>query len=69
MLNIYKSFSFEARIKQIGTVKDTILCDTSTCRRRKIMTNLCRRNVFNTLYKLPHPDMHATIKLVGEQLC
>ncbi|VDO97116.1 unnamed protein product [Schistosoma mattheei] len=36
------------RIKQMGTSKETLLCDTSTGWDRTIMPKHCRRNTFNT---------------------
>ncbi|KAH9593578.1 hypothetical protein MS3_00001197 [Schistosoma haematobium] len=53
----------------MGTGKETLLCDTSTGRNRTIVPKHYRRNVFNTLHKLSHPGVRATIKLIAERFC
>ncbi|RUT72671.1 hypothetical protein DLK05_17150, partial [Ancylomarina longa] len=63
------STTLKLRIKQMGTGKETLLCDTSTGRDRPIVPKHYRRNVFNTLHKLSHPGVRATIKLIAERFC
>ncbi|CAI2724603.1 unnamed protein product [Schistosoma spindalis] len=63
------STTLKLRIKQMGTGKETLLCDTSTGRDRSIVPKQYRRNVFDTLHKLSHPVVRATIKLIAERFC
>ncbi|VDO75301.1 unnamed protein product [Schistosoma curassoni] len=51
------------------TGKETLLCDASTSVDRPTVPKHYRRNVFNTLQKLSHPAVRATIKLSAERLC
>ncbi|CAH8430967.1 unnamed protein product [Schistosoma haematobium] len=53
----------------MGTGKETLLCDTSTGRDRLIVPTRYRRNVFNTLHKLSHSGVRATIKPIAERFC
>ncbi|KAH9587093.1 hypothetical protein MS3_00004959 [Schistosoma haematobium] len=57
------------RIKQMRTSKETLLCHTSTGWDRPIVPKHYRRNVFNTLNKLSHPGVRATIELIAERFC
>ncbi|VDP01616.1 unnamed protein product, partial [Schistosoma margrebowiei] len=63
------STTLKLRIKQMGTGKETLLCDTSTGRDRPIVPKHYRRNVFNTLHKRSHPVVRATIELIAERFC
>ncbi|VDP05008.1 unnamed protein product [Schistosoma mattheei] len=53
----------------MGRSKETLLCDTSTGRDRPIAPKHYRHNVYNTLHKLSHPGVRATIKLIAERFC
>ncbi|VDP07109.1 unnamed protein product [Schistosoma mattheei] len=48
-------------IKQKETSKETLPCDISTGRDLQVVPKRYRRNVFNTLHKLSHPGVRATI--------
>ena len=63
------STTLKLSIKQMGTGKETLLCDTSTGRDRPIVPKHYRRNVFNTLHNLSHPGARATVKLIAERFC
>ncbi|CAH8453126.1 unnamed protein product [Heterobilharzia americana] len=63
------STTLKLRLCPVGSDKDAILCDVSASQPRPIVPKSCRRNVFNTLHKLSHPGVRATIRLIAQRFC
>lgn len=57
------------RLKQVELPGTNVLvfCDTSTSIARPFVTKPFRRTVFNTIHRLAHPGVKATVKLVKQR--